>query len=309
MQNVLILVEKTNSYFFDQVDIPHVFIDGIFKNNLIENSLIFKFINKITPIFKFLFYKRSWKSKIKDFTKIIIFDVAYKSDLNILYWIKKWNKNADVFLYYWNIIKDVNKFNIEKKVADKYSCKIYHYDQKDCNTHGLLYNSIMYYSNIKLPLVIKANKYSCIFLGYSKGREEELSMIYQKCHDTGVAARFIIVSGIRRSARYLEIRSKYMPYEEYLTLIAESESILDIAQKGQTGLSLRVMEAIFFDRKLITTNLFIKNELFYNEDNVLIYDESVTAADIKAFLNKPFRLYSQEIKNYYSIEQWIKRFI
>ena len=106
-----------------------------------------------------------------------------------------------------------------------------------------------------------------------------------------------------------EYRDGEVSYYEYLEMLSKSRSILDIAQSGQDGLSLRVMEAIFFNKKLITTNKAVKDTMFYDENNILIFNDATTAEDIKQFFNKPFKEYSQEVRDYYSIEQWVERFV
>ena len=72
---------------------------------------------------------------------------------------------------------------------------------------------------------------------------------------------------------------------------------------------LRVMEAIFFDRKLITTNASIKDFGFYNPSNILVFEVGkTTARDIIDFFKKDFIPYSSNIKDFYSLDKWIARF-
>ena len=71
----------------------------------------------------------------------------------------------------------------------------------------------------------------------------------------------------------------------------------------------RVMEAIFFNKKLVTTNTAVKQSVFYDENNIFIVDLKTTTADeLQAFFAKPFRNYSDEVREYYSIEAWVDRF-
>lgn len=305
MQTTLILLQNKKSYFFEDVSIPNVQIDGVFRDHLIETNIVFKIVNRFFPFFKFLFYKNSWRKNIKQYSKIIIFDVAFRADLRILQYIRKNNKNVNIYVYYWNVVKNEKAFLLEKKVADSKNCAIYHYDQGDCKKFGLNFNSIMYSKTMKIP----QNKieYDCFFLGYSKGRDQELLAIYKLFSKSGITANFVVISNTK-NYNELNYRSSRVEYDEYLDMLSKSRSILDIAQSGQEGLSLRVMEAIFFNKKLITTNKAVKETMFYDENNILIFSDTTTADEIKQFFNKPFKEYSQEIKDYYSIEQWVERF-
>ena len=90
-------------------------------------------------------------------------------------------------------------------------------------------------------------------------------------------------------------------------MIAESKCILDYNQEGQVGLSLRPMEALFLERKLITNNTDIKNYDFYNHDNIFILGED-NINEIKEFINKPYKKIDQDIIDYYDFDQWLNRF-
>ena len=69
------------------------------------------------------------------------------------------------------------------------------------------------------------------------------------------------------------------------------------------------MEAIFFNKKLITTNKDVKNSMFYDPNNILIVDlDNVHSNELLDFYMKEFHPYSSKIRNYYSFESWVDRF-
>ena len=88
------------------------------------------------------------------------------------------------------------------------------------------------------------------------------------------------------------------------------ECILDITSSNQVGMSLRPLEALFFSKKLITNNPSILNSKLYNKNNVYYFNtNSVLGEDIKNFLARPYDdTYSEQLKSYYSFENWVKRF-
>ena len=55
-------------------------------------------------------------------------------------------------------------------------------------------------------------------------------------------------------------------------IYSNSRCVLDSAQEGQMGLTIRVLEALGAKKKLITTNEDIVNYDFYNEENIYVYD-------------------------------------
>ena len=62
-------------------------------------------------------------------------------------------------------------------------------------------------------------------------------------------------------------------YQEILEFVSQSRCLLEILKEGQTGATLRLMEALFFKKKIITTNINVKEEPFYTPQNIFIIGE------------------------------------
>ncbi|NLT08223.1 MAG: hypothetical protein GXY08_01805, partial [Ruminococcus sp.] len=73
------------------------------------------------------------------------------------------------------------------------------------------------------------------------------------------------------------------------------------------GLTLRNMEAIFNGKKQITDNTAIRKYNFYSRDNVFILGED-DFSKIEEFVRTPSLGYDRKIVNYYTFDEWIKRF-
>jgi hypothetical protein len=99
-----------------------------------------------------------------------------------------------------------------------------------------------------------------------------------------------------------------MRYPDYLCRVQRSRAILDIVQTIQTGFSLRVMEHIFFGKKLVTNNAVIQWAEFYHPNNIFLLHRD-DLADLKGWLELPFVPIAQEIKDYYRFDNWVERFI
>lgn len=62
-----------------------------------------------------------------------------------------------------------------------------------------------------------------------------------------------------------------IPYEEYLTLVAQSEVAIDFYRLSpDEGYSFRLAEALWLNKKIITDRVCIKNELFYSPERFFI---------------------------------------
>ncbi len=87
----------------------------------------------------------------------------------------------------------------------------------------------------------------------------------------------------------------------------KSKSILDFVSIGQSGLTIRPLEALFLKKKLITNDKFIKNFDFYHPDNVFILGKDKMEY-LSDFLEKPFIEIEESITSKYDFSNWIKRF-
>ena len=98
-----------------------------------------------------------------------------------------------------------------------------------------------------------------------------------------------------------------IPEKEATKCIMQSRILVDLYQKGQTGLSQRAVEALLNKKKLITDNENIKNYDFYRENNIFVLNES-NLCEIKEFLEKPYVEVDTDILEQYSFDAWFERF-
>ena len=154
------------------------------------------------------------------------------------------------------------------------------------------------------------------FLGADKGRASYLAALKKKLEKSGLICDIRIVARSGRSFRNPSLAGiatkNSLSYEEYCKEIQHSGVLLDVNQKGQRALTMRVMEAIYYSKKLITTNQDIVHYPFYNENNIYLLPEKlscISTKEIQNFLERPFLPYSEEILSYYDFEHWKGRFM
>jgi hypothetical protein len=163
------------------------------------------------------------------------------------------------------------------------------------------YNTQFFLDNITLPkndLV-----YDVLFVGKDKGRAPMINDLEHTMSEMNIDTYFYIVNDKALAGNH----RPFVPYEEYLTLLSKSKSILDIVQPGQNGLTLRPMESLFFRKKLITNDPTIKTREFYKPNNIFIIGED-NVDGLKQFLATPFEDIPADIVKHYDIDSWLKRF-
>ena len=277
----IIFKNKKDIYFFNKISKKYNIEELYFLNT---DKLLFKLLKKIK-----IFILGKWKKEINKYDKFIIFESLYNEKVTKK--IKRTKKENKVILYFWNYIDDNNKYILNDKNIDEF----WTFDKNDAQKYNMKYNPQFYIKNIKIQG--EQNKYDVLFLGRPKTRKKDIIDLEKKLREEGIQTNFKII----------ENEKDYVSYDEYLKMIAESKCILDYNQEGQVGLSLRPMEALFLEKKLITNNTDIKNYDFYDNDNIFILGED-NINEIKEFINKPYKKIDQDIIDYYNFDQWLKRF-
>ncbi|HEY9123187.1 MAG TPA: hypothetical protein VIO15_02535 [Bacteroidales bacterium] len=102
--------------------------------------------------------------------------------------------------------------------------------------------------------------------------------------------------------RYAEFIS--LPKSKVIEYISQSTIIVDIQHPKQTGLTMRTIEVLGANRKLITTNDQISRYDFYNSSNILIADRSNPIIDDR-FLQSKYIKPDISIYEKYSLEKWV----
>ncbi|MCL2530934.1 MAG: hypothetical protein FWE40_02095 [Oscillospiraceae bacterium] len=188
--------------------------------------------------------------------------------------------------------------------------KCYSFQHEDCRDFGLRFNSTMYAPPPRLPSA--GNALDVLFLGVPKDRLPQLRSLHGQLQAMGLRTQFRVALTQHDRVQPEEkpgwqLTRDWLSYPDYLKLVRQSRCLLDLYQVGQTGFSLRVMEHVFFGCKLITNNAAIKLADFYHPHNIFLLGEDDMAA-LPEWLELPFVHIDDEIKRYYHIEEWAKRF-
>jgi hypothetical protein len=105
-------------------------------------------------------------------------------------------------------------------------------------------------------------------------------------------------------AKIKDFAFKPISPQEIIDVFARSKAILDINHPKQTGLTIRTLEVLALQKKIITTNAAIKDYDFYDASNILVIDRNNPIIDLD-FFNVPFKKTPPDILYNYSIEGWL----
>lgn len=199
------------------------------------------------------------------------------------------------------------RFSIDHLIAAGVFNKIYSFDSHDVEAYGF-YPTTNYIYLPKMDLNNGKFKHK-IFMVISKDERLETLNAIAKLLDKQNVNHKLILRGSRKPSELhpsIEFRSNEIWQKELNCLLDSSEVFLDIVRLGHYGLSFRVFEAMAHQKKLITTNISVKNYDFYNPNNILVIDPESVDIPID-FLNSPYVPIAKEIYDYYTVEAWVSR--
>ena len=298
---LLFLWLDDQAFYPQQIKKRGIKVANVFK----KHPKIIRAIRRLQIDMKIPFIKpwlESWADNLDKYETIIIHSSVIT--VPVVKYIRKKNKNIRLIVWYWNPVS--KSASIED--YRKYDCEIWSFDKNDCDKYNLSFNTQYYFDNIKLG-DSEDKHLEVLFIGGDKGRIENLAKIKYYLDRNNISNFFYITpTGNKKNKKHLKLYSnKKIPYEDVLRYISKSKTILDYVSENQSGMTIRPLEALFFGKKLITNDINIINENFYNEDNIFIIKND-NLNELQEFLIRPYKNINENIIKYYDFDEWLKRF-
>lgn len=102
----------------------------------------------------------------------------------------------------------------------------------------------------------------------------------------------------------INLSTKVLAPEHVKKILSKARSILDIEHPNQRGLTMRTIETLLSNQKLITTNPRIRDTDLFDETRVCIIERARPKIP-DAFFQHEFRPLSTELQYKYSIKGWL----
>lgn len=219
--------------------------------------------------------------------------------------------HAKFVMYQWDSLK---QNDYESKI--KYFDCVQTFDMVDAKALNLTYLPLFYTDDYSLAQMSE-KKYDLAFFGSWHGdRLEVIKYIDKEFKKYGLTFKFhlyISKLSIVKSLLLGKITFKDLSFLKTNTVDAkkinqvykESKAVLDIELAIQNGLTIRTFEVLGSNTKLITTNNNIKEEKFYNPNNIMVIDRKNIKIDFD-FFKSPMDTY--DFSEYY-IGQWLQKIL
>jgi hypothetical protein len=222
--------------------------------------------------------------------------------------------NASFGLYLWDSVRNnkgvINILNIFDSVStfDPYDSEVYKWTYRPLFNRNLLEDK---------KTKIYQNKFDWAFIGTI--HSDRYRIINKLRNSTGQnRTSFVfcyfqnpIILFFRKIIDYRlwlapqgSISTKPMSADEVNYYIKNSTAILDIEHPNQTGLTMRTIETLLSEKKLITTNKSIVSSNLYDVSRVYVISRKNPHIP-NDFFNYTFLPISDSLKYYYSCEGWV----
>lgn len=243
-----------------------IFIDFPIKDYLIGNNIAeicirrglskpLRFLRKL-PFFSRVISntkeRKGWLEECKGANTIILFD-TFAHYATYCYEIENYvGKDVRLILYLLNPAFFSEDY---KKLSTRW--EIWTFMKEDAIKNGFKYGATFYNPQLAQNCFDKdsqtATDCDLLFVGTDKGRKNFLLNLKSQLEKYKIVCNFKIVDNFRSlfSRKY----SREVSYKNLCRLNKRTSAILDVVQDGQTGLTLRIMEGLLFDKKIVRQTL------------------------------------------------------
>lgn len=289
-----------------------IWINSNIRDTSRYNSFVYKYIDSKREKLRDKYYQQRIPKK---FDADIVFVIKGETlTCDIMNRIKNENPNAIYIMYQW----DSSKAEPNAIKLQHFFDKVVTFDYEDSVKYGWIYRPLFYVQSSsklwnnrkndvatigvvhserikllhKLQLFCKNNKLNlfhhmyCTFLGYYK-------------------CKYLTRDSAYINAKHSEISHKSLNLKDTYNIYSNSKIVADYTYPGQTGFTMRTIECLGNQCKLITNNSYIKLADFYSPDNIYIYDINNFSIP-KEFVEKPFTKLDKSLTQKYSLNVWVE---
>lgn len=284
------------------------------------NSTFLRAVTTRLPNFMSKILTLYYKSKLKIIPKNVDFVLVINGQTlspEVLDLITSNNINATKCLYLWDSLD--NRSNVQR-IMDKFD-KVFSFDVNDCRKFELFYRPLFYAPTFSSLPKGKSDLEGCRklvvgFIGtihsdrlkviskFSKVNSGFFLKKYLYLHHPWVYAVSYFRERFFRNYSLTDFKYSALSLVECAEFFNNCDAILDIEHIDQSGLTMRTLESIGMNKRLITTNKSVIEHEFYSADCIYVIErDSSFVSD--TFLKGEFSGYSDEIRYKYSLNGWL----
>ena len=249
----------------------------------VRKSVLEKLISKINKNYlKRKFSKNFYKSVYKELEKtdfdlvLVFFGGLFLQKEQVLF-LKSKLPHAKFIYYNWDSVINFPSVLNFYKIFDKY----YSFDKNDCAKYGFKFLPLFFSEENKRKENVIYDYGVIMTFGWEKaeGYKKIINAIPKNC----TSITYLYLSNklsffFNKMVHYKYFKGfkmgdfnyKKLSYNETIKFYNSCRAVLDVPLNKQNGLTIRTFEVLGLEKKIITTNLNIKDYEFYTPENIFI---------------------------------------
>lgn len=135
----------------------------------------------------------------------------------------------------------------------------------NCQKYGFQYLPYAYAKPKMEKPVENLEKINLFYCGVVDDyRQELLKEMIRQCEHNGIRFDFWLKPYQNNDMKHAHVHYVQIPYAENVQRLKNAECILEIMHKGYVGITQRYLEAVIYNKRLITNNVEIRELPYYN---------------------------------------------
>lgn len=263
-------IEKLGGYVLMFNDRPYNGVFDFFKKINISIIKLYQNVN---------WYCRFRKIDLDSYNTLFVIRGEYVP----LFVLDKCKKaGLEMIMYQWDSVKNCNYLH-QKEFFNKIST----FDGGDAKLYGFDYFPLFYRSEYAEIESRNSKTKTALFVGtFQMLRYNSVLELKERLNKVGIETIIkiripfyhylkLLMKGVKLKKEYLFFKNISFP--EILKLYSSSDIIIDAANENQRGLTMRTFEALGSNRILLTNNLSVKQEPFYDSKRIKFFDQEFFA--------------------------------
>ncbi|MDH6525581.1 hypothetical protein [Polynucleobacter sphagniphilus] len=278
-------------------------------------SLFFKFFHTInsTLFNKYLNYyhlSKILQSSTTSYDKVLFLQTHQMSLFN-LQLLRKIHSQAEFILYNWDSI-----LNHDYRQHAKYFDRVLTFDRLDAIEYGYAYLPLFCQRSMQGLLRNRGRTLSLYTVGniVKPARYSAINLFRDYCRKHGIEFRdylkispvvFILLLKSRILPKGIKLRE--IEFERFIELIEISSAVFDFSNHSQSGQTMRMIENVCCGKKIITNNVWVREEKFYSQDRIYIFND-LDFTGVEEFLKVPLVDPAAEFPEYH-IQSFVRQLL
>ena len=242
---------------------------------------------------------------------VLYFSIENRKTLQI---IRKFVRARKQSAWFWDPVSNYRKSPFSRWVYKHWlrrsALTAYTFDPRDAKTYGLELTEQVFRHDPTPEDTCGARNIDLYFIGSDKNRLPELVRWKQLFEREGLRTHFHIVADKCKTYSPQDrdlITDTWIPYASNLALVRRSKCLLELLQDTQSGPTMRSIEALFLNCKLITNNASIVDCEFYDPHRIFVIGRD-RPEDLQAFLQSPAEVVDEALLRKHEIRSWLRKF-